>query len=123
MATGCRPVGGDDQDLSRRDTLRVPVVRAMDLVHARVERVGDRRDERHLEGPGGDHHLPGLQRLAVRLRDVAAASGQRYHLDVEPDRQFELRRVGLQVVRDVALARVGVWRSGEGQARQVVIPA
>jgi hypothetical protein len=42
----------------------------VDLVHARVERVGDRRDERHLERPCGDHHLPGLQHLAARLRDI-----------------------------------------------------
>jgi hypothetical protein len=58
LAAGVR--GADDQDLSRREGLRAAIVCAVDLVHARVERFGDRRDERHLEGSGGDDHLPGL---------------------------------------------------------------
>ena len=39
------------------------------------------------------------------------------------DRQLDLCHVGLQVTGDVVLARVGARRSGEGQTRQVVIPA
>ena len=46
----------------------------MELVDVGVEALGDRWDERDLEGSGGDHHLPGLEHVLPGLGDIHAVA-------------------------------------------------
>ena len=118
LAAGVR--GADDQHPPRREVTGALVVRAVELDNIRVEILRDRRNDGNVERSGRDHDLPGVQRLGTRLREVApVAAGQRGHAHAEADRQLELLRIPVEVVGDVVLARVGIRRGGEWQARQV----
>src|SRR5262249_10357492 len=114
--------GADDQDPAGRYGRRVAVVGAVELADARVKPLGDGRDERNLEGSGGDYNLPGLPRLPCRPGAVdALASGERGHARARPYRHVEPRRGGLRVVGVVVFAGVGIGGGGEGQPWQVVV--
>ena len=78
----------------------------MDLDDARVQPLGDRRHPRHLERPGGDHHLVGRVRAVAQLDHEAAvvAGADREDLAVELDGQVEVLRVAREVVDDVVAA-------------------
>ena len=63
-----RPVG---------QIVRRAVGAAVELDDVRVEALGDRRDDGHLERPGRDDDLVGLVGAVVELDEVAAARARR----------------------------------------------
>ena len=61
-----------DQHRARWKAARRAVVAAVQLRHLGAEVSGDRRRERHLERPGGDHDLVGLVGPVGELDEEAA---------------------------------------------------
>ena len=91
----------------------------MHLDDARVELLGDGRDPRRLERPGGDHDLVGGVRAVAQLDHEAAvvAGADREDLAVELHGQVEVLRVAREVVDDLVAAGIGVGVAREREAR------
>ena len=66
-----------DQHRARREVVRRAVVAAVQLHDLGAEVGGDRRRERHLERPGGDHDLVGLVGAVGELDEEAAVVAAR----------------------------------------------
>ena len=91
----------------------------MDLRDARVELGCVGGHIRGPDSPGGEHHVTCLVALVPGVDQVTAGHAD-HVLDAaaELDRQPEVLRVGLEVVRHLVLGRVVARRAGERHPRQ-----
>ena len=113
----------DDQHRARREVVRERYGVLCSCTTSGAEVGGDRRRERHLKRPGGDHDLVGLVGAVGELDEEAAAVACPHglHAAVELDRQLEPSRVVGEVGDDVVAARVAVGVAGEVEPGQAVV--
>jgi hypothetical protein len=117
-----RVAATDEEDDSLGDVPRRPVGGAVKLDGIRVEALGDRGHERHLERARGHDHLVGFVGAVVELEQVPAL-GPAYRADaaVELDRQLEATGVLGQIGRHLVPCRIRVRVARERQPRKAAV--
>ena len=110
----------DDQHWAAGQLGRAAVVTRVQLSDAGVQLSGERRNDREVVSPGGQHHVAGPP--AARSghdQQVRAVSAHGLDPHAQLHGQFDLLGVAGQVVGDGVLAGVLVAPGREGQPRQV----
>jgi hypothetical protein len=114
----------DDQHGARGHVVRPTVVGAVRLEDLLREVRRLRRDPRHLERPGGDDDLVGLDAAVAEVDDEPTVlRRQRPRDGAGLDRQRERRRVVLQVGDDLVPGRIPVGIAREVEPREGVVAA